>query len=230
MARVRRLLGHFASLGRFIAQHERRATADSAALAELSREAARTLALPGGLELEWLGTAGYRMSFEQRTLYLDPYVSRVSLGHVLRGRRAVADRAMIERWLRPVGEVLGVLVGHTHFDHAIDVPVLCERHGCPAYGSRSLANLMALYRQSGLTQRAFARQHGIKLGTLQQWLCRLKTQPASARPRFQELIVPLSSSKWAAEIRLSQEITIQLDTQATEQLITQLLGNLRRPC
>jgi L-ascorbate metabolism protein UlaG (beta-lactamase superfamily) len=148
---VRRLLGHFASLGRFIAQHERRATADSAALAELSREAARTLALPGGLELEWLGTAGYRMSFEQRTLYVDPYVSRVSLGDVLRGRRAVADRVMIERWLRPVGDVLGVLVGHTHFDHAIDVPALCERHGCRAYGSRSLANLMALY---GMRDRA----------------------------------------------------------------------------
>ena len=34
---VRRLIGHFASLGRFIAQHEQRAAADSAALAELSR-------------------------------------------------------------------------------------------------------------------------------------------------------------------------------------------------
>ena len=92
------------------------------------------------------------------------------------------------------------------------------------------AHFVALYHQSGLTQNAFARQHGIKLGTLQQWLCRLKTQPASTRPRFQELIVPLSSSKWAAKIRLSQEITIQLDAQATGQLISQLLGSLRRPC
>ena len=92
------------------------------------------------------------------------------------------------------------------------------------------AHFVALYHQSGLTQNAFARQHGIKLGTLQQWLCRLKTQPASARPRFQELIVPPTSSPWAAEIRLSPEITIQLGSQATGQLIAQLLGSLRRPC
>ena len=92
------------------------------------------------------------------------------------------------------------------------------------------ANFVALYRQSDLTQSAFARQHGIKLGTLQQWLNRLKTQPPSIRPGFQELIVPLTSSQWAAEIRLSSEITIQLGLEATGQLITQLLGSLRRPC
>ena len=92
------------------------------------------------------------------------------------------------------------------------------------------ANLVALYRQSGLTQSAFARQHEIKLGTLQQWLCRFKPQPPSIGHGFQELMVPLSSSPWAAEIRLSQEMTIQLGLEAAGQLITQLLGSLRRPC
>ena len=92
------------------------------------------------------------------------------------------------------------------------------------------ANFVALYRQGGLRQRAFARQHGIKLGTLQQWLSRLKTQRSSMCNGFQELIVPLTSSPWAAEIHLSPEITIQLGSQATNQLITQLLGSLRRPC
>lgn len=92
------------------------------------------------------------------------------------------------------------------------------------------AHFVALYRQSGLRQGAFARQHGIKLGTLQQWLCRRKTQPPSIGPGFQELIVPLTSSPWAAQIRLSQEVTIQLDAQAAGQLITQLLGSLRQSC
>jgi L-ascorbate metabolism protein UlaG (beta-lactamase superfamily) len=163
VACVRQLIGHFASLGRFIAQHERRVAADSAALAELSRGAARTLELPRGLELEWLGTAGYRLTFEQRTLYVDPYVSRVSLGDVLRRRRAIADEAMIERWLRPAGDVLGVLVGHTHFDHAIDVPSLCSRHGCQAYGSRSLANLMGLHGMRDQSVEVVAHQP-IELG------------------------------------------------------------------
>jgi L-ascorbate metabolism protein UlaG (beta-lactamase superfamily) len=44
-----------------------------------------------------------------------------------------------------------VLVGHTHFDHAVDAPAIVRRTGCRAYGSRSLLNLMALH---GLAERA----------------------------------------------------------------------------
>lgn len=139
------LAAHFASLGRFIATHEQRAAADAAALDELSGAAARVLDLPSGLQLEWLGVAGYRLTFEGQTLYVDPYVSRVTLREVLRGRRALADDATVQRWLPRAGDAVGVLVGHTHFDHAIDVPALCRRERCNAYGSRSLTNLMALY-------------------------------------------------------------------------------------
>ena len=139
------LAGHFASLARFLAQHDRRAAADNTALTELSAAAPAVLELPRGLQLEWLGVAGYRLTFEGKTLYIDPYVSRVPLGALVRGRAALADSALHDRWLRPAGEVAGVLVGHTHFDHAIDVPAICARHGCSAYGSSSLAALMRLY-------------------------------------------------------------------------------------
>ncbi|MDQ6810496.1 MAG: MBL fold metallo-hydrolase [Actinomycetota bacterium] len=141
------LIGHFASLGRFLAQHEQRAAADAAAMTELSAGAGDVMELPPGLQLEWLGVAGYRLSYEGQTILLDPYVSRVTFRDLLRGRTALADIAMHDRWLRPVGEVLGVLVGHTHFDHAIDVPAVCARHGCSAYGSASLAQLMRLHGQ-----------------------------------------------------------------------------------
>jgi L-ascorbate metabolism protein UlaG (beta-lactamase superfamily) len=141
------LAGHFASLGRFVVQHKGRAAADATALVDLSTAAANTLDLPAGLELEWLGVAGYRLTCEGRTIYIDPYLSRVTLGALLRGQRALADTALHERWLAPAGEVVGVLVGHTHFDHAIDVPAICARYGCAAYGSASLVQLMRLYGQ-----------------------------------------------------------------------------------
>jgi L-ascorbate metabolism protein UlaG (beta-lactamase superfamily) len=141
----RALAGHFASLGRFIATHDQRAHADATALEELCAVAAATLELPPGLELEWLGVAGYRLTYEGQTIYLDPYVSRVPLSSFVRGRPALPERATLERWLAPVGEVRGVLVGHTHFDHAVDVPALCERDGCKAYGSSSLVQLMSLH-------------------------------------------------------------------------------------
>ena len=31
-----------------------------------------------------------------------------------------------------------MLVGHTHFDHAVDAPAIARRYGARAYGSASL--------------------------------------------------------------------------------------------
>ena len=91
--------------------------------------------------------AGYRLTCEGVSIYIDPYVSRVPLGAVLRKTPARADLALHDRFLRAPGKVLGVLAGHTHFDHAIDIPAFCARNACSAYGSESLANLMRLHGQ-----------------------------------------------------------------------------------
>lgn len=103
------------------------------------------LELPAGLELEWLGVSGYRMTCEGTSLYVDPYVSRVPLRSLLLRRRALPDAASLDRWIRPTGDVAGVLVGHTHFDHAVDAPAIARRFRAPAYGSASLAALMQLH-------------------------------------------------------------------------------------
>src|SRR5262249_10709993 len=61
-------------------------------------------------------------------------------------RPAVADLALHERMFgAESARVAGILVGHTHFDHAIDVPALVRRWNTTAYGSRSLKRLMSLY-------------------------------------------------------------------------------------
>jgi L-ascorbate metabolism protein UlaG (beta-lactamase superfamily) len=52
---------------------------------------------------------------------------------------------MLERYAAAPGEVTGVLVGHTHFDHAVDAPALARRYGARAYGSSSLVHLMRLH-------------------------------------------------------------------------------------
>ena len=142
------LLHHLASFARFSANRGERERDDADAMREL---ASRPLALARGLELEWLGVAGYRLSYEGETIYIDPYLSRVPLSSVIRRTPALANPALHERYLRPAGHLAGVLVGHTHFDHAIDVPEIARRHGCSAYGSSSLVNLMRLH---GLGERA----------------------------------------------------------------------------
>ena len=137
-----------AGLARFAVRRGAQERADAAAQRELQQ---RQLGLPSGLEIEWLGVAGYRLTYEGKTLLVDPYLSRVPLSSVLRREPSLPDHALIARYLAADLDVVGVVVGHTHFDHAIDAPAIAARYGCAAYGSTSLANLMALH---GLAEQA----------------------------------------------------------------------------
>jgi L-ascorbate metabolism protein UlaG (beta-lactamase superfamily) len=103
------------------------------------------LRLPSGLEVTWLGVSGYRLTYEGVSLFIDPYVSRVPLRALLLRRTTLPDAAMIDRYASAPGPVAGVLVGHTHFDHAVDAPALARRFQTKAYGSASLAHLMRLH-------------------------------------------------------------------------------------
>ena len=97
--------------------------------AHAARELERIpLDLPAGLEIRWLGVSGYRLTYEGVSIFIDPYVSRVPLRALLLRRRALPDPALIERYAGAPGTVAGVLVGHTHFDHAVDAPALARRY------------------------------------------------------------------------------------------------------
>ena len=133
---------YLADFARFLATRAPQERADAQALRELEAAAPT---FPNGLELEWLGVSGYRMSYEGQTLFIDPYVSRVPLSTLLRRSPAIPDAAAIDRHIGRPENVVGVLVGHTHFDHAVDAPALARRFRAPALGSRSLATLMHLH-------------------------------------------------------------------------------------
>jgi L-ascorbate metabolism protein UlaG (beta-lactamase superfamily) len=115
---------------------------DAQALRELESV---PLDLPPGLDVSWLGVSGYRLTYEGVTVFLDPYVSRVPLRSLLLRRPAMPDADLIKRHVTAPGPVAGVLVGHTHWDHAVDAPAIARRFACPAYGSASLAHLMRLH-------------------------------------------------------------------------------------
>ncbi len=135
-------LRHLGELARARATRRSSERVDTQALAELET---RPLELPPGLEVEWLGVSGYRFGYEGRTLFVDPYLSRAPFRDLVLRRQALPDPAALDRFLAAPGETVGVLVGHTHFDHAVDAPAIARRTGCKAYGSASLVNLMALH-------------------------------------------------------------------------------------
>lgn len=95
------------------------------------------------LSLRWLGTAGYELAYDGCTILIDPYVTRVSLGTFL----LAPLRPNEEIVARTIERADAVFVGHSHFDHALDVPLIARRTGAHVYGSVSTA---ALLRASGV--------------------------------------------------------------------------------
>jgi len=139
-------LGHVGAGLKYVATARRQQASD--------RLTARQLAwperspLPSGLELTWVGTAGFRLAYQGTVVWIDPYVTRLRFADLLRRRVIAANESAIAQH---IDRADAVLVGHTHFDHALDVPAIARHTGCRVYGSASLEHLMGLH---GLADRA----------------------------------------------------------------------------
>jgi len=134
------VLEHLGSALGYLATARRQHASDRTTARQLAWSASDTL--PKGLAVTWLGTAGFRFEYAGTVVWIDPYVTRLALGDLLRRRVVPSSAAAVERW---IDRADAVLVGHTHFDHALDVPAIARRFGCPVYGSTSSQALMALH-------------------------------------------------------------------------------------
>lgn len=106
---------------------------------------ATELTSEGPVRVRWLGTAGFALSAGGTVVLFDPYVTRASLARCLLApltpdAHAVATYA-------PKADA--IVVGHTHFDHALDVPLIARRTGAKVFGSRSAVHLC---RASGVRE------------------------------------------------------------------------------
>ncbi len=131
-------LGHLGSGLAYLATARRQHASDQVTAEQLTWIGA----LPKGLELTWFGTAGFRLAYQGKVLWIDPYVTRMPMAAVALRRVVPSSPEAVARW---VDRADAVLVGHTHFDHALDVPAIARAHGCKVYGSSSLRNLMGLH-------------------------------------------------------------------------------------
>lgn len=113
-----------------------------------ARQLAWTKQLPPGLELTWFGTAGFRLAYQGTVVWIDPYVTRMPLAAVALRKVVPSSPGAIAKY---IDRADAVLIGHTHFDHALDTPAIAKAHGCKVYGSTSLHALMALH---GLADQA----------------------------------------------------------------------------
>lgn len=134
LANLRDLLAYAATRS----GHDR---ADRAVLADLA-VGAQELGLPPGVEVTWLGVAGFAITYEGTTVLIDPFVTRRPVGDLLRRRVWSSDRALLDRH---VPKADAILLGHTHFDHALDAPAIARRDGAKVYGGTSATALLGLH-------------------------------------------------------------------------------------
>lgn len=90
-----------------------------------------------GVSVRWLGTAGFEIRAEGQVLLFDPYLTRASLTRCIVAP-LTPDVAAITR---TIPRADAIVVGHTHFDHVLDVPTLARLTGARVLGSSSAARL-----------------------------------------------------------------------------------------
>lgn len=101
------------------------------------------------ISVRWTGAAGLEFTSEGKTWLIDPYLSRVGKATAFLGRPQT-DREKVSQYLETLpGTLQAVIVGHTHLDHALDVPEILSRFPVPLVGSESLEALMSLHGMPG---------------------------------------------------------------------------------
>ena len=107
-----------------------------------------------GLELTYLGTAGWKIADGDLTVLIDPYISRVKLGTgpgispedtrktVLRSDYFVSDTVGIDSLITKADFIL---VHHAHFDHLSDVPYIARKTGAKVVGTETTCNILRGY-------------------------------------------------------------------------------------
>jgi transposase-like protein len=118
-----------------------------------------------------------------------------------------------------------------------------RNHDYPIPTSKEMAAVVAAYRQSGLSLKGFAREHGIRPGRLHYWLYQKNQDPkprSSAKdPRagrtaaFQEVTLEARSAllqSWAAEVSLSRGLSVRFSGTASPDWIGAVMQALQRPC
>ena len=89
------------------------------------------------MRIRWLGTAGHALEAGGTTVLLDPFLTRPSI-FTTAARRLRPTPARWRSFLPP--RVDAVLLGHSHYDHLMDAPLIAREAGALIVGSPSTAS------------------------------------------------------------------------------------------
>lgn len=97
------------------------------------------------VNVQYLGVGGYLFRYGKSALITAPLITNPSLLKIATLTRLKTDEALLDRLLPAVDNVEIILVGHSHYDHLMDVPYIMKKHASKAvvYGSKTMGHIMA---------------------------------------------------------------------------------------
>ncbi|MFG1775956.1 MBL fold metallo-hydrolase [Micromonospora sp. NPDC049048] len=100
----------------------------------------------GPVSFRWWGTSAWRIDIGDRTVLVDPFLSRIDTG-LFRGAFDPATRLAVRTDVVDslVDRAETVLVTHTHWDHYMDTPRIVERTGARVLGTLTAYHLGLAY-------------------------------------------------------------------------------------
>ncbi|SCL45686.1 MBL fold metallo-hydrolase [Micromonospora eburnea] len=108
--------------------------------------AAATGRRSGAVSFRWWGTSGWRIDIGDRTVLVDPYLSRYDTGLFKGAFREDTPLEVATDVIDPlVDRAENILVTHTHWDHFNDVPYLAGRTGARVFGTLTAHHLGLAY-------------------------------------------------------------------------------------
>ncbi|MGI5525720.1 MBL fold metallo-hydrolase [Micromonospora sp. CA-259024] len=121
-------------------------SATPAQAAPAAAASAPTSRRSGAVSFRWWGTAGWRIDIGDRTVLVDPFLSRIDTG-LFTGAFNTATPLTVRTDVidAHVDRATTVLVTHTHWDHFMDVPYIAGRTGARVFGTLTAYHLGLAY-------------------------------------------------------------------------------------
>ncbi|MFB8085908.1 MBL fold metallo-hydrolase [Streptomyces sp. NPDC055992] len=100
----------------------------------------------GSTSFRWLGTSGWRIDVDGRTVLFDPYITRFKTGlfcgEFKADTKLTSDPELIKD---RIGHPEVVLVSHSHWDHISDVPHIAKSTGARIIGTETTFHLLVAF-------------------------------------------------------------------------------------
>jgi L-ascorbate metabolism protein UlaG (beta-lactamase superfamily) len=157
--------------------------------------------------LTYLGVAGWQLGSADAALIVDPYFSRIAVSDDQ--EPLISDDEAIAQYAPRRADA--ILVGHSHYDHLLDVPAIAKKTGAAVVGPESVMNvvraagvgeqkLVPVHVGSSLTMGPFviSAVHGLHAET---------GEAHASIPR--DILLPMAAKAYAADETIHYFVRVQ---------------------